>query len=300
MKEFTGYWTFFCNPKRWIIDDFLSRGETYDYLTVTDGHKDLFRKGQLGVVRVTHDRRTKEQLKGKEKLKRGIYAVVEILDEASLREEPEPSFGNENSLRKERYRVRVKFIKNLLNNPISIGSPIFEGENYDKHLIEGFQAATMPLKSETFKAIMQEIEKFESFDFNKENFDSKKIIEEISQKYADAVPEVKDQLSKAIERGKIAEKYKKITGFKCQICEALGKNPFVFRKRDGQLFIEVHHIIPVSNQQRGSLGVNNLITVCPNHHRQLHYGDVTLKKNDQDELELVIDNQTITIKKTNP
>ena len=120
MVDFTGYWTFFCNPKRWDIDDFLSSGKVYDTFTVTDWQKEQFKRGQLGVVRVGYDNRTLEQLGDKERLNRGIYALVEVLGEASLMEESFSDYINDEELIEQRYRVEIKYIKSLLNNPIPI------------------------------------------------------------------------------------------------------------------------------------------------------------------------------------
>ena len=116
MVDFTGYWTFFCNPRRWNIDDFLNSGQVYDTFTISDYHKNEFKKGQLGVVRVGHDRRTIAQLDGKERLERGIYAVVEVLGEAELMEEKVSDYIIDEDLTEERYRVNIKYIKNLINN----------------------------------------------------------------------------------------------------------------------------------------------------------------------------------------
>ena len=56
------------------------------------------------------------------------------------------------------------------------------------------------------------------------------------------------------------------------ICERMGHNPYSFSKPNGDYYIEVHHVIPVSDLVEGSLSSANLITVCANHHRQLHFG----------------------------
>ena len=43
--------------------------------------------------------------------------------------------------------------------------------------------------------------------------------------------------------------------------------------------------------------VTNIITVCANHHRQFHYGDIQVNNNTQDHLEITIDGKTLDIKK---
>lgn len=54
---------------------------------------------------------------------------------------------------------------------------------------------------------------------------------------------------------------------KCEMC--LSTAPFN-RKSDGTPYLEVHHIIPLS--QGGDDTVKNAIALCPNCHRKSHYG----------------------------
>jgi predicted HNH restriction endonuclease len=67
---------------------------------------------------------------------------------------------------------------------------------------------------------------------------------------------------------------KKINEYRCQLCNALDRPWSSFSTPSGGLYIEAHHVIPVSAGGAGVLGAGNVITVCPNHHRQLHYGRV--------------------------
>jgi hypothetical protein len=49
-------------------------------------------------------------------------------------------------------------------------------------------------------------------------------------------------------------------------------NALGFLKANGDPYIEAHHVMPVSRKEVGSLSASNIMTVCANHHRQLHYG----------------------------
>ena len=296
LKDFTGYWLFFCNPKKWNIDVFLESGTIYDTFTVRDWHKDQFTKGQLGLVRVGHDHRTKDQLNGRERLERGIYAVVEVLREAELKEETVPDYWNDEDLGGKRYRVDIKCLNNLLGRPILISDLKTDSYSYDSHLIDGFQSSTMPLEAESFNRIIEKIGGL-NLDFTGENHETEEDIFELEKKYRQAVPEVKTRVSKYIERGKIAQQFKKKTDFKCQICNELGDDPYVFEKENGEYYIETHHIDAISNLNEGSLGIRNLITVCPNHHRQLHYGKVDILENNKNELKIRIDDEELIIYK---
>ena len=81
------------------------------------------------------------------------------------------------------------------------------------------------------------------------------------------------------------------------ICDALGGNPYSFQKKDGFYDAELHHIIPVSNQVVGSLSFLNIITLCANHHRQIHYGNVEILSDTDSNLIINLDGQEISIHK---
>jgi hypothetical protein len=51
-------------------------------------------------------------------------------------------------------------------------------------------------------------------------------------------------------------------------CEHCGKSGF--RKSDGTLYVETHHIIALAND--GADRVSNVIALCADHHREAHYG----------------------------
>ena len=52
---------------------------------------------------------------------------------------------------------------------------------------------------------------------------------------------------------------------KCEFCDASG-----FQLPDGRMFLETHHVIPLA--KGGTDGVTNVVALCPNHHREAHYG----------------------------
>jgi predicted HNH restriction endonuclease len=98
----------------------------------------------------------------------------------------------------------------------------------------------------------------------------------LERRFLDAAPEVKVRISKGIERGPIGREIKRLNGFRCQICKAFGYEPLGFRKKDGEPYVEAHHVMPVSRQEIGSLSAANIVTLCANHHRELHYGDANV------------------------
>ena len=75
----------------------------------------------------------------------------------------------------------------------------------------------------------------------------------LEAKYLRASPEVKERLSKVIERGPVGALVKEATGHRCQVREALGRDPIAFLKPSGELYVEAHHVSPVSRREIGSL-----------------------------------------------
>ncbi|HDY7447493.1 TPA: HNH endonuclease [Vibrio vulnificus] len=47
------------------------------------------------------------------------------------------------------------------------------------------------------------------------------------------------------------------------------KAPFI-KRSNGEPYLEVHHIIPLS--QGGLDSLENVISLCPNCHRKIHFG----------------------------
>jgi hypothetical protein len=305
MADSTGYWTFFCKPAKYDIDDFLVTNREYGLYRVRDWHESLLKPGQLGVLRVGIDNRKKERLKNKPKLNPGIYAIVQILDVPKISVDYDDStafYPNKEEAGEESLRVKIRYLKNLLDKPLLLtdlkGNVIIK---HDKYLIDGFQSATMPLEKDAFDEIINLLDASDQM-FNNIELENSDTIDEITLlelKYKDATPQVKEVISRRIERGKISSLVKKLNNYKCQVCEALGNNPYSFKKIDGVHYIETHHINQVSNLTQGSLGYLNLLTVCANHHRQFHYGNITTGNNTRNELNIVINGENIKLKKKN-
>lgn len=127
--------------------------------------------------------------------------------------------------------------------------------------------------------------------------DSLESVARLEKKMQQIRPQLKERVSSFIERGAIASKVKALTQYKCLVCEALGMNPMGFTKPDGTPYVETHHVEPVAQRAVGSLGVANLITVCANHHRQLHYGNVRLTQQTATHFSFEIDGRRLEIPK---
>jgi len=129
--------------------------------------------------------------------------------------------------------------------------------------------------------------------------DTIKDIEKLEKKMKGKQPIIKQHISNFIERGAVSSKVKKLNNYKCSVCEALGNTTNSFVKTNGDIYIETHHVEPVSIVKTGVLSITNLMTVCANHHRQLHYGNVELIDNTENQFVFIIDNQKIIIDKIN-
>lgn len=152
------------------------------------------------------------------------------------------------------------------------------------------------------------LEKFTKEEFDLQDFisiigdttaDTLKDIEKLEKKMKGQQPEIKQRISNYIERGAISNKVKKLNNYKCSVCEALGNQTNSFVKTNGDIYIETHHVEQVSTIKAGVLSITNLMTVCANHHRQLHYGQVELKENAEKHFVFIVDGQKLIINKIN-
>ena len=84
-------------------------------------------------------------------------------------------------------------------------------------------------------------------------------------------PEQKKVIVNRFDRDERLSKYiKELYNWKCQFpnCE------LSFLKRDGQPYIEVHHLFALSKDGHDS--IENILVVCAHHHRMLEYADVSI------------------------
>lgn len=101
-------------------------------------------------------------------------------------------------------------------------------------------------------------------------------LDQLTAKYQDVSPAVRHIISKHIERGAVGRYVKRAAGYRCQICASLGRESLGFPTPSGVPYVEAHHVMPVALMETGCLGPRNVIAICPNHHRQLHYGRVSV------------------------
>ena len=209
----------------------------------------------------------------------GIYALCEVESAAFDGTGASDDFWAPGAKRAPGWpTVKLRYLRSFLGNPLTIERLRAERPKISKLVLDGFQASSFPISAEDFRAII------ELFGVDLSNLDpsnnppsvSDDDIGAIEKKYLHASPEVKDRTSRYIERGTVGAEVKKRNGYKCQICEALGRNPYSFKKTNGEPYVEAHHVMPVSELQIGSLAASNIMTLCANHHRQVHYGGIAV------------------------
>ena len=118
----------------------------------------------------------------------------------------------------------------------------------------------------------------------------------LAKEYDEADVVQRETVVKKFERGTAGNFVKKANGYRCQLCEALSLNPVGFTKKDGRPYVEAHHITPVSLMETGTLSPSNIVTLCANHHRQMHYGNVAVKTRD-DVFDVVIDGAQVFLRR---
>lgn len=271
------YWVFVCNPKKWAIDRFLDRRAERDIWGVRPYDRDRFAPGQLGIIRVGVDRRTVTERNGNPPLEAGVYALCEVESEAFDGTGETDEFWAPGENREPGWpTIKLRYLQTYLGHPLTIERLRAERPDVSKLLLNGFQAASFPIRANDFYAVMEllgeELGDLPSLSDKTEVTPDK--LAAMEEKYLHASPEVKARLSKTVERGCIGALVKQATGFKCQLCETLGLPPMGFLKKNGEHYVEAHHVMPVSKREIGSLAASNVMTLCANHHRQMHYGGI--------------------------
>lgn len=123
-------------------------------------------------------------------------------------------------------------------------------------------------------------------------------LKSLEEKIKFSTPEVQKIIALKIERGTIAHKVKALTHYKCLVCEQLDMHPYGFKKKNSdEPYIESHHVTPVSLRKQGSLSVTNIITLCANHHRLMHYGNAELLEENEISFVFKIEGKKVEIQK---
>ena len=108
-------------------------------------------------------------------------------------------------------------------------------------------------------------------------------IARFNELYRNATPRKRITISNQIARpSAITDYLKQIQNYTCQICGELG-----FLQSNGKRYVETHHIIELHKFMPGSYCSDNVVVVCANCHKKLHYARVDY---------LVVDEKQIVLK----
>lgn len=282
----TGYWVFQANPSRWDADAWAASGERSLLYYVSKDDRDFIQAGDLGVIRRTARR-------GKPAT---ILALVEVVEATLLRPEANPKFFVDPELgAKADYRVQLERLVTFEPGIVALTLP---DEQPFALLRRGLQRTTTPLSAAAF-AHLAALCDFTPLDLAVlRGVRTPAHFKTLQQSVGGLSPQRRAVVSHRIERGPIGDKVKAARGHRCQMCEALGRSPVAFVKFDGTPYAEAHHVILVSTMQAGVLDATNVMVLCPNHHRQVHYGKFEVETADNGGWHVLLDGNQLFIPQT--
>jgi len=135
--------------------------------------------------------------------------------------------------------------------------------------LNGNKTMNMYLVSELSKDIYNLLHESQKSIYDKSTEQREEFIKTLSSQNKEDFNELckREPMSKVItyfkRNQKIVKKLKELYNNQCQICG------FTFKKDSGENYSETHHLIPLQNN--GDDDIKNLVVVCPNCHKKLHY-----------------------------
>lgn len=122
-------------------------------------------------------------------------------------------------------------------------------------------------------------------------------VQALLDRYEHATPRVRRRVQRQVERGPVGDIVKDLNRHRCQLCAALGWPAEGFRKRNGLPYVEAHHVDGVARGTQGVLRAANIITVCADHHRELHYGAASRIEDLEEHFRITVEGGTVTVAK---
>lgn len=289
----TGYWMFVCNRRKWDGEAWLRRPENSLLYKVSEHNHTEIQAGDLGILRINARRGTNALAPQSA----AIYAIVQVLDLPRLQaDRSEAFYANPGDAKEATWRAPLRLLANLVQKPISVEDlPVDESFGY---LRKPLMTSTIPISRGVFSDIYTRAGALRPTLTDEQKASSTAGIRMLELEAVKADPKRKSRISQYIERGPIGNKVKDIRGSRCQICEALEKEPVAFLRKNGTPFAEAHHVQPVSLLLVGTLAASNIMVLCPNHHRQAHFGDFEIVENQSNQWVVRLDEEIIKLPKT--
>ncbi|MFZ2871610.1 HNH endonuclease [Zavarzinia sp.] len=281
----TGYWLFLANPKRWDANKWMLSGHRELTYIISKDDQNYMKIGDLGLIRVN-----KKNGKPAE-----IIAAVEIIERPCLRNEEDNIFLQRIEDRGVKLRVKLEKISSELPG-VFFSNFLPEGPDF-KYIHNGVKRSTIPISGEVFLTVAKYLG-VDGYSLEaRRKSRTRDGIRVLEAAMFNDTPIEKERKSKCIERGSMGNWVKAKLHGKCQICEKLGRESVAFKKPDGMPYSEAHHVIPVAKLEKGSLGFLNIMVLCPNHHREVHYGNMKIEEKDRNSWRVKIGRKTIIIDK---
>jgi hypothetical protein len=278
LKEPPSAWIFQGNPDQFDIEGFLSEGEEVEWAVRQKHYASTMKVGQIVFL---------WKAAGKRKEQSGIVGVSEIIIEPREVDEDSSAkkFWRTDQPIGRQLRVRLKLRRRFLRENILAAASLAESESLNDLPIFALRTSTnYPLNRSHYEALTQltgggsqvplsekELAELFSSESDPEKLDQKvrriKSLRELPKPDGAINPLRTTRSVELIERKPLVKAWvlREANGV-CELCEQIGP----FMDSDGQPFLEVHHIKPLS--ENGEDSVRNAVALCPNCHRRCHYG----------------------------
>lgn len=282
----TGYWMFVCNRTTWDGEAWLRRFETSLLYKISEHNHVEVQPGDLGLLRLNKQKGTRVR----PEKPAAVYAVVEVTGAPAFQDDPDNSqYADANDASKLTWRAPIQILANLVDTPLAVED--LPDDEHFHHFRTPLMASTIPISRRAFATVFERagIVGFDVSDIRSASTEAG--AKELEFEAVNADPKRRERISKYIERGRLGAKVKLSNGCRCQVCEILGQNPVAFQTSKGTPYAEAHHVMPVANLVAGSLAASNIMVLCPNHHRQAHYGDFQIVEYLKNQWHVQIDGQ---------
>ncbi|MCR8493160.1 HNH endonuclease signature motif containing protein [Ochrobactrum sp. WV_118_8] len=289
----TGYWMFVCNRAIWNGEAWLQDRKDQLLYKVSDHNHAEIQPGDLGIMRLN----ARAERRDRPGLPAAVYAIVQIAGSAQLQSDPDTDqYANINDAAETVWRVPLTVLANLVDRPVSVDT-LPDGDDFT-HFRKPLPNSTIPITRAAFTEIWRQAALSGAAPTMEGKADGLVGVRLMELEARNADPKRRAKISTYIERGDVGKKVKEIRGCRCQLCEALGHEPVAFKRKNGLPFAEAHHVQPVSLLLAGSLAASNIMVLCPNHHRQAHYGDFEVLENRPDSWRIKLEADEMEISKT--
>jgi hypothetical protein len=282
----TGYWMFAANRDSWNVDAWFASGDETLLYTVSPEDAGLMQVGDLGIIK-RNVWRTHSS---------AVMALIEVVEAPMLRSDCDLRFHADAAYAAAVLpRCRLAVIRPL-EAPIPIEKlPRLAAFQY---LHRGIQRTSTAVHAEAFHHLAALVGLTAADLLGLRGARSSIATRRVEAHAANLTPKAQQRISRYIERGATGAAVKAKRGNLCQVCDALGARPLAFVKRSGEGFSEAHHVMPVAKLEPGSLGAQNIMVLCPNHHRQAHHGWFEIVSEDAKGWIVRVDGTILSIAKT--